>query len=87
MSGPEITLVEDAPLEIPLAPAPVARPARGRADHRRGRVFWALVAVAVGVPRSPLSLFGDYSIGDTAYSLVWTFMAMGLCVVWATAGR
>ena len=52
----------------------------------RGPAFWGLwplaVAAAVAYP-----LFADaWTVGNAAYFLVWTFMAMGLGVVWGYAG-
>jgi branched-chain amino acid transport system permease protein len=52
----------------------------------RGRFFWgafiATVAAAVVYP-----LFADaWTVGNSAYFLIWTFMAMGLGVVWGYAG-
>lgn len=44
--------------------------------------FWALVLAAAAYP-----LFVDgWTVGNTAYFLVWTFMALGLSVIWGYAG-
>jgi urea transport system permease protein len=52
----------------------------------RGPVFWAIFVIAVaGAIAYPL--FSDaWTVGNTAYFLVWTFMAMGLCIVWGYGG-
>ena len=52
----------------------------------RGPVFWALV-VAVIAAATAYPLFVDgWTVGNAAYFLVWTFMAMGLGVVWGYGG-
>ncbi len=52
----------------------------------RGRVFWSgfalVLALAVAYP-----LFVDgWTVGNTAYFFTWTFMAMGLCLIWGYGG-
>ena len=86
MSGPEITLVEDAAAESrPRVRQWLAR-LEGEQTIGRGPVFWGLVAIAIGAA-AIYPLFSDgYSVGNTAYFLVWTFMAMGLCVIWGYGG-
>ncbi|WP_410796052.1 ABC transporter permease subunit [Palleronia sp. LCG004] len=52
----------------------------------RGPVFWGLVALAI-VAAAIYPLFADaWTVGNAAYFMVWTFMAMGLGVVWGYAG-
>lgn len=52
----------------------------------RGRAFWACFAVAVlAAVIYPLFVDG-WTVGNTAYFFVWTFMAMGLGVIWGYAG-
>lgn len=52
----------------------------------RGPVFWGLVAVAVAAA-AVYPLFVDgWTVGNAAYFMVWTFMAMGLGVIWGYAG-
>lgn len=52
----------------------------------RGPAFWVAVgAVVLGAILYPL--FSDpWTVGNAAYFMVWTFMAMGLCVVWGYCG-
>lgn len=51
-----------------------------------GPVFWGLVALAVATAVA-YPLFADaWTVGNAAYFMVWTFMAMGLGVVWGYAG-
>jgi branched-chain amino acid transport system permease protein len=52
----------------------------------QGRGFWltfGLVVLAALI--YPLFVDG-WTVGNTAYFLVWTFMAMGLGVIWGYAG-
>lgn len=52
----------------------------------RGRRFWMIFALAV-LSAAIYPLFVDgWTVGNTAYFLVWTFMAMGLGVIWGYAG-
>ena len=52
----------------------------------RGPLFWsamgALIVAALLVP----SFMDGYTVGNAAYFLVWTFMGMGLGVVWGYGG-
>ncbi|MCA8907829.1 MAG: branched-chain amino acid ABC transporter permease [Rhodospirillaceae bacterium] len=52
----------------------------------RGPAFWGgfvIVCMLVGI----YPLFSDgWTVGNTAYFFTWTFMAMGLCVIWGYAG-
>lgn len=51
-----------------------------------GRLFW-LSAAATFIAALAYPLFADdYGVGNTAYLLLWVFMAMGLCVVWGYGG-
>lgn len=52
----------------------------------RGPVFWSgfvvTVLIAVAYP-----FFADgWTVGNTAYFFTWTFMAMGLCLIWGYTG-
>lgn len=52
----------------------------------RGKGFWACFAIAV-LAAVIYPLFADgWTVGNTAYFFVWTFMAMGLGVIWGYAG-
>ncbi len=51
-----------------------------------GAGFWALFVLVV-VAACAYPLFADgWTVGNAAYFLVWTFMAMGLSVIWGYAG-
>jgi ABC-type branched-subunit amino acid transport system permease subunit len=85
-SGSEITLVEDAPVEARSRMRRGLARLEGEQTVGRGPAFWTLVGVAIAAA-AVYPLFSDgYSVGNTAYFLVWTFMAMGLCVVWGYGG-
>lgn len=86
MNGPEISLIEDARIESRSRLGRWFARLEGEQTIGRGRTFWALVAVAVGAAVAYPFFSDDYSVGNTAYFLVWTFMAMGLCVVWGYGG-
>ena len=52
----------------------------------RGRGFWvAFGLVVLAAAFYPMFVDG-WTVGNTAYFLVWTFMAMGLGVIWGYAG-
>ena len=52
----------------------------------RGPAFWALIGLAV-VAAAIYPAFADaWTVGNAAYFMVWTFMAMGLSVIWGYAG-
>ena len=52
----------------------------------RGKAVWACFAIAV-LAAMIYPLFVDgWTVGNTAYFFVWTFMAMGLGVIWGYAG-
>lgn len=52
----------------------------------RGKGFWLTLGLAVlAAVIYPLFVDG-WTVGNTAYFLVWTFMAMGLGVIWGYAG-
>lgn len=52
----------------------------------RGPAFWLLFALALGAATA-YPLFTDaWTVGNLAYFLVWTFMALGLCIVWGYCG-
>ncbi|MDO9640787.1 MAG: ABC transporter permease [Pseudotabrizicola sp.] len=52
----------------------------------RGPAFWAAFIAAVAVAAAYPLLADSWTVGNTAYFLIWTFMAMGLGVVWGYAG-
>lgn len=52
----------------------------------RGPAFWA-AAVVIVTAAAVYPLMADaWTVGNAAYFLIWTFMAMGLGVVWGYAG-
>ena len=75
------------PQAVRLAPLPgVLRRLNGPQTMGRGRAFWSgfalLLALAIIYP-----LFVDgWTVGNTAYFFTWTFMAMGLCLIWGYGG-
>lgn len=52
----------------------------------RGRRFWGLATAAVVAAAVYPLLVDGWTVGNTAYFFVWTFMAMGLGVIWGYAG-
>ena len=52
----------------------------------RGPLFWvgalAVLAAAIAYPL----LTDSYTVGNTVYFFNWTFMALGLCVIWGYGG-
>ncbi len=51
-----------------------------------GPGFWAVMTLVVVAAAVYPMFANDYAVGNTAYFMVWTFMAMGLGVVWGYAG-
>ena len=52
----------------------------------RGPLFWAgFAAVLLLAVLYPLSVDG-YTVGNTVYFFDWTFMALGLCLIWGYGG-
>ena len=52
----------------------------------QGKLFWSSMAILVVIAvLFPLFVDG-WTVGNAAYFLVWTFMAMGLSVVWGYTG-
>jgi branched-chain amino acid transport system permease protein len=52
----------------------------------RGPAFWIVAALAVAAAAAYPLFSNPYTVGNAAYFMVWTFMAMGLGVVWGYAG-
>lgn len=52
----------------------------------RGPAFWAAMACLALVACVYPAFSNDYTVGNVAYFMVWTFMAMGLGVVWGYCG-
>lgn len=52
----------------------------------RGKLFWSGVVLVVALAALyPLTTDG-YTVGNTIYFFNWTFMALGLCVIWGYTG-
>lgn len=52
----------------------------------RGPAFWVAMACLVLTACVYPTFSDDYTVGNAAYFMVWTFMAMGLGVVWGYCG-
>lgn len=52
----------------------------------QGPAFWAAVVLVVLLASAYPLLSDPYAVGNSAYFMVWTFMAMGLGVVWGYTG-
>lgn len=52
----------------------------------RGRGFWGAFAVTVLVMAAAPFLVESFVVNNLAYFLLWTFMALGLSVIWGYAG-
>jgi urea transport system permease protein len=52
----------------------------------RGPLFWSFAGlVLLGAAAYPLVADG-YTVGNTVYFFTWTFMALGLCLIWGYGG-
>jgi ABC-type branched-subunit amino acid transport system permease subunit len=64
----------------------IARLLQGPQTLGRGPLFWGAAGVVLlGAVAYPL-LADGYTVGNTVYFFTWTFMALGLCVVWGYGG-
>ena len=52
----------------------------------RGPAFWIAVTVAAAAAAAYPLIADAWTVGNAAYFLIWTFMAMGLSVIWGYAG-
>ena len=52
----------------------------------RGPAFWTTATVATGAAAAYPLIADAWTVGNAAYFLIWTFMALGLSVVWGYAG-
>ena len=83
---PHFKVVEAAPMAQSTGLKQILSRLEGPQTLGRGRAFWlamtALLTVAWAYP-----LFVDgWTVGNTAYFFLWTFMAMGLGLIWGYAG-
>jgi ABC-type branched-subunit amino acid transport system permease subunit len=82
----EIGLVEAAPPEARSRVRQWLSRLEGEQTVGRGPAFWGFVVLAV-LAAAIFPVFSNgYTVGNIAYFLVWTFMAMGLSVVWGYGG-
>ena len=52
----------------------------------RGPLFWGTAGLALLVAVA-YPLFADgYTVGNTVYFFTWSFMALGLCLIWGYGG-
>ena len=80
------SLVEDMPVERRSALTIWLSRLEGPQTLGRGPLFWTAVAAAVLVAALYPQFSNSYTVGNAAYFMVWTFMAMGLGVVWGYTG-
>ncbi|MCF3935474.1 ABC transporter permease [Acuticoccus sp. M5D2P5] len=75
--------------------APIARRSRARRwlSHLEGPqtfgsgiAFWTIFVLVVAAACAYPFFADGWTVGNAAYFLVWTFMAMGLSVIWGYAG-
>jgi ABC-type branched-subunit amino acid transport system permease subunit len=52
----------------------------------RGPLFWGGAALALLAAVAYPLLADGYTVGNTVYFFTWTFMALGLCLVWGYGG-
>lgn len=52
----------------------------------RGPGFWIGFALVLALALSYPLMTDGYTIGNSVYFLIWTFMAMGLCLIWGYGG-
>lgn len=83
---PDQALVAAAPAARRRGPALWLSRLEGPQTMGRGPLFWGGFIVVV-IAGAVYPAFADgWTVGNAAYFLVWTFMAMGLCVIWGYAG-
>lgn len=51
-----------------------------------GPAFWAVMVIAIAVAALYPQFADAWTVGNAAYFMIWTFMAMGLSVIWGYAG-
>ena len=84
--GTETAFVADVPPERTATAKLWLSRLEGPQTMGSGPGFWVAAALAVlGAALYP-AFSDDYTVGNAAYFLVWTFMAMGLGVVWGYGG-
>jgi urea transport system permease protein len=91
ISGQELTersasLVDEAAVERRSALRIWLSRLEGPQTMGRGPVFWSLAALVVLAAALYPQFSNPFAVGNAAYFMVWTFMAMGLGVVWGYTG-
>ena len=86
MSEPNASLVQDVGKSTTSATRRWLSRLEGPQTMGRGPAFWvaagAVLVAAIAYP----AFADDWTVGNAAYFMVWSFMAMGLCVVWGYCG-
>jgi branched-chain amino acid transport system permease protein len=80
------TLAQEAPIERRSALRIWLSRLEGPQTMGRGPVFWTLAALVVLAAAIYPQFTNPFAVGNAAYFMVWTFMAMGLGVVWGYTG-
>jgi ABC-type branched-subunit amino acid transport system permease subunit len=52
----------------------------------RGPLFWSFAGLVVLAAAAYPLLADGYTVGNTVYFFTWTFMALGLCLIWGYGG-
>jgi ABC-type branched-subunit amino acid transport system permease subunit len=52
----------------------------------RGPLFWSAAALALLTAVAYPLIADGYTVGNTVYFFTWTFMALGLCLIWGYGG-
>jgi urea transport system permease protein len=52
----------------------------------RGLWFWLAAAIVLLAALAYPQLADGYTVGNTVYFFTWTFMALGLCLIWGYGG-
>ena len=91
ISGQELTersasLVDEAAVERRSALRIWLSRLEGPQTMGRGPVFWSLAALVLLAAALYPQFSNPFAVGNAAYFMVWTFMAMGLGVVWGYTG-
>lgn len=80
------SLVEEADVEQRSALRIWLSRLEGPQTMGRGPAFWTLAALVVLATGLYPQFSNPFAVGNAAYFMVWTFMAMGLGVVWGYTG-
>lgn len=86
MRSPVKTLIDAAPPQRQGRLSLWLSRLEGPQTMGRGRGFWSGFAVLVLAAIAYPAFADGWTVGNAAYFFIWTFMAMGLCVIWGYAG-